>query len=121
MLFSYHFTARRVENAAAPNIQGGKKGVKTMALFKRADHKAQGLTDDQIEFVMTEGNRSLANNYTLTSDVQGKIDAAVEAAKTAPVDITKSAEYQKLAQERDMEEDISAQYEEHMLEIIGAV
>jgi len=73
-----------------------------MALFKRADLKSQGLTDEQIEFVMTEGNRSLANNYTLTSDVQGKIDAAVEAAKTAPVDITKSAEYQKLAQERDM-------------------
>jgi phosphopantothenoylcysteine synthetase/decarboxylase len=73
-----------------------------MALFKRADLKTQGLTDEQIEFVMTEGNRSLANNYTLTSDVQGKIDAAVEAAKTAPVDVTKSAEYQKLAQERDM-------------------
>jgi phosphopantothenoylcysteine synthetase/decarboxylase len=73
-----------------------------MALFKRADLKSQGLTDEQIEFVMTEGNRSLANNYTLTSDVQGRIDAAVEAAKTAPVDITKSAEYQKLAQERDM-------------------
>lgn len=73
-----------------------------MALFKRADLKSQGLTDEQIEFVMTEGNRSLANNYTLTSDVQGKIDAAVEAAKTAPVDVTKSAEYKQLAQERDM-------------------
>lgn len=73
-----------------------------MALFKRADLKSQGLTDEQIEFVMTEGNRSLANNYTLTSDVQGRIDAAVEAAKTAPVDVTKSAEYQQLEQERDM-------------------
>jgi phosphopantothenoylcysteine synthetase/decarboxylase len=73
-----------------------------MALFKRADLKSQGLTDEQIEFVMTEGNRSLANNYTLTSDVQGKIDAAVEAAKTAPVDVTNSAEYKQLAQERDM-------------------
>lgn len=31
------------------------------------------------------------------------------------------AYYEELAQERDMEEDISAQYEEHMLEIIGAV
>lgn len=73
-----------------------------MALFKRADLKSQGLTDEQIEFVMTEGNRSLANNYTLTSDVQGKIDAAVEAAKTASVDVTNSAEYKQLAQERDM-------------------
>ena len=73
-----------------------------MALFKRADLKAQGLTDEQIEFVMTEGNRSLSANYTLTSDVQGKIDAALEAAKTAPVDVTQSEEYQKLANERDM-------------------
>ena len=31
------------------------------------------------------------------------------------------AYYEELAQERDMEEDISAQYEEYMLEIIGAV
>ena len=73
-----------------------------MALFKRADLKAQGLTDEQIDFVMTEGNRSLSANYTLTSDVQGKIDAALEAAKTAPVDVTQSEEYQKLANERDM-------------------
>lgn len=31
------------------------------------------------------------------------------------------AYYEELAQERDMEEDISAQYEEHMLERIGAI
>ena len=73
-----------------------------MALFKRADLKAQGLTDEQIDFVMTEGNRSLSANYTLTSDVQGRIDAAVEAAKTAPVDVTQSEEYQKIVKERDM-------------------
>lgn len=73
-----------------------------MALFKRADLKAQGLTDEQIEFVMTEGNRSLANNYTLTSDVQGKIDAAVQAAQTTPADVTQSPEYQKVVNERDM-------------------
>ena len=73
-----------------------------MALFKRADLKAQGLTDEQIEFVMTEGNRSLANNYTLTSDVQGKIDAAVHAAQTAPADVTQTPEYQKVVNERDM-------------------
>lgn len=73
-----------------------------MALFKRADLKAQGLTDEQIEFVMTEGNRSLANNYTLTSDVQGKIDAAVQAAQTTPPDVTTSKEYIELQNERDM-------------------
>lgn len=73
-----------------------------MALFKRADLKAQGLTDEQIDFVMTEGNRSLSANYTLTSDVQSRIDAAVEAAKTAPADVTMSEEYQKIVNERDM-------------------
>ena len=73
-----------------------------MALFKRADLKAQGLTDEQIEFVMTEGNRSLANNYTLTSDVQGRIDAAVQAAQSAPADVTASKEYIDLQNERDM-------------------
>lgn len=31
------------------------------------------------------------------------------------------AHYEELAQEYDAEEDITAQYEEHMLEIIGAV
>lgn len=73
-----------------------------MALFKRADLKAQGLTDEQIDFVMTEGNRSLSANYTLTSDVQGKIDAAVQAAQTTPADITAAPEYQAIVNERDM-------------------
>lgn len=73
-----------------------------MALFKRADLKAQGLTDEQIDFVMTEGNRSLSANYTLNSDVQGKIDTAVASVKPAPVDVTKTDEYIRLAGERDM-------------------
>lgn len=73
-----------------------------MALFKRADLKEKGLTEEQIDYIMTEGNRSLSANYTLTSDVKGQIDAAVEAAKTAPVDVTQSEEYQKLMTERDM-------------------
>ena len=45
-----------------------------MALFKRADLKAQGFTDEQIEYIMTESGRSLSANYTLTSDVQSKIE-----------------------------------------------
>lgn len=73
-----------------------------MALFKRADLEAQGLSKEQIDFVMTEGNRSLSANYELKSDVQGKIDAAVQAAQTTPPDVTQSPEYQKVVNERDM-------------------
>jgi hypothetical protein len=73
-----------------------------MALFKRADLKAQGFTDEQIEYIMTESGRSLSANYTLTSDVQAKIDEAVKAAQPAPVDVKTSQEYLELATERDM-------------------
>ena len=73
-----------------------------MALFKRADLKQQGLTDEQIDFVMTEGNRSLSANYTLNSDVQSRIDSAVQAAQTAPADVTQTEEYRAVAGERDM-------------------
>ena len=73
-----------------------------MAIFKRADLKAQGLTDEQIEFVMTEGNRSLSTNYVLKSDVQGQIDAAVKSAQIAPVDPKTSKEYLDVVSERDM-------------------
>ena len=73
-----------------------------MAIFKRADLKAQGLSDEQIEWVMTEGNRSLAATYVLKSDVQTQIDNAVNAAKGEPVDVKQSAEYLDLAKERDM-------------------
>ena len=80
-----------------------------MALFKRADLKAQGLTEEQIEYVMTEGNRSLANNYTLKSDVQAQIDEAVKAAPPADVDVKTSDEYLALARERDMLRAISGE------------
>lgn len=62
-----------------------------MAIFKRAALKEQGLTDEQIDFVMTESNRSLAANYILKSD----------AAAGAP-DVKTTQEYQQLAAERDM-------------------
>ena len=71
-----------------------------MALFKRADLEAQGFTKEQIEYVMTEAGRSLATNYTLTSDVQAKIDAAVAA--VSPVDPKTTPEYMEVAKERDM-------------------
>lgn len=73
-----------------------------MALFKRADLKAQGFTDDQIEYIMTESGRSLSANYVLQSDVQTRIDEAVKAAAPAPVDVKTTPEYTELAHERDM-------------------
>ena len=85
-----------------PTNRGGKERTENMALYKRPDLKAQGMTDEQIDFVMTEGNRSLSANYTLNSDVQAKIDAAVAEAQKAPVDVTQTDEYQKLVRERDM-------------------
>ena len=75
-----------------------------MALFKRADLEAQGFTKEQIDWIMAEGNRSLAANYTLTSDVQGRIDAAVQSAQAQvkPVDPKTTQEYQAIQAERDM-------------------
>ena len=67
-----------------------------MALFKRPDLEAQGLTKDQIDFVMTEANRSLSKNYVLSSDVQAQIDEAVKTAQAAPVNVLESDEYKKL-------------------------
>lgn len=69
-----------------------------MALFKRPDLKAQGLTDEQIDYIMTEANRSLSKNYVLTSDVQGQIDTAKaewEKGQTVP-DPTQSEAYKAL-------------------------
>ena len=69
-----------------------------MALFKRADLKAKGLSDEQIEFVMTESGRALGD-YELKSSVQAQIDAAVEAARGAeptPVNVLETEEYKSL-------------------------
>ena len=73
-----------------------------MALFKRSDLEAQGLTKDQIEYIMTESGRSLSANYTLNSDVQGRIDEAVKGVKPDPIDPKTTPEYQAIAKERDM-------------------
>lgn len=73
-----------------------------MALFKRADLEAQGLTKEQIEYIMTESGRSLSANYTLTSDVQARIDEAIKSAKPAPVDVKTTPEYMEIVKERDM-------------------
>ena len=73
-----------------------------MALFKRADLEAQGLTKEQIEYIMTESGRSLSANYVLTSDVQSRIDEAVKAVKPEPVDVKTTPEYMEVVGERDM-------------------
>lgn len=73
-----------------------------MALFKRADLKAQGFSDDQIEYIMTESGRSLSANYTLTSDVQAKIDEAVQAAKPQEIDVKTTPEYTELQNQVNM-------------------
>ena len=73
-----------------------------MALFKRADLKAQGFTDEQIEYIMTESGRSLSANYVLSSDVQSRIDEAVAAVKPVQIDVKTTPEYAELQHERDM-------------------
>lgn len=73
-----------------------------MALFKRPDLEAQGFSKDQIDYIMTESNRSLAANYVLKSDVQAQVDAAKNAAKPEPVDPKTTPEYIELAKKNDM-------------------
>lgn len=73
-----------------------------MALFKRPDLEAQGFSKEQIDYIMTESNRSLAANYVLKSDVQAQVDAAKNAAKPEPVDPKTTPEYMEIAKERDM-------------------
>lgn len=71
--------------------------------FTRKTLTGYGLTEEQLEKVMTLYSTSLAD-YIPKSEMQAKIDEAVEAAKkdVTPPDVTKSAEYQELLGERDM-------------------
>lgn len=73
-----------------------------MALFKRADLKAQGFSDEQIEYIMTESGRSLSANYVLSSDVQSRIDEAVKAAQPQEIDVKTTPEYLKVQDEVNM-------------------
>ena len=78
-----------------------------MALFKRADLKAQGFSDEQIEYIMTESGRSLSANYVLSSDVQSRIDEAVKAAQPQEIDVKTTPEF------------VAVQNEVNMLRAIG--
>ena len=73
-----------------------------MALFKRPDLEAQGFSKEQIEYLMTESNRSLAANYILKSDVQAQIDEAVKNVQPEKVDPKTTPEYMEIVAERDM-------------------
>lgn len=105
-LFYYHFAQRRAVNGAvAPSSWGGKERTVNMALFKRPALKEQGLSDAQIEWLMTEAQRSLSANYIPKSDVKEQIDTAVQnALKDAPqaINPTDTDEYKSVAEERDM-------------------
>jgi hypothetical protein len=71
-----------------------------MALFKRADLKSKGMTDEQIEFVMTESGRALSD-YELKTAVQSKIDEAVKAVQPAEINVLESSEYLSLMAENE--------------------
>ena len=73
-----------------------------MALFKRADLKAQGFSDEQIEYIMTESGRSLSANYTLTSDVQAKIDEALKGVQPQAIDVKTTPEFMEVQNEVNM-------------------
>lgn len=60
-----------------------------------------GVPEDNVDAIMAERNRTLTD-YIPKADMQAQIDAAVEAAKQTPVDVTASAEYKAVAAERDM-------------------
>lgn len=69
--------------------------------FSRQFLKDHGVPEDQIDAIMAERNRTLSD-YIPKTDMQAQIDAAVQAAKTTPVDVTASQEYKALQAERDM-------------------
>ena len=73
-----------------------------MALFKRADLRAQGFSDEQIEYIMTESGRSLSANYVLSSDVQARIDEAVKAAHPQEIDVKTTPEFMEVQNEVNM-------------------
>ncbi len=75
----------------------GRKRRWKMALFKRNNLKDKGLTDEQIEYIMTESGRALGD-YELKSNVQAQIDEALKAAQASPepVNVLETDEYKSL-------------------------
>ena len=72
-----------------------------MALFKRKDLEAKGLSTEQIDYIMTESGRALSADYMPKSSLQDEIDKAMKE-NPPQYDITQDVEYQKVVSERDM-------------------
>lgn len=68
-----------------------------MALFKRAQLKDKGLTDEQIEFILTESGRALAADYIPKSEIP-----KIEPTEPQKIDVKADPEYQKVAGEAAM-------------------
>lgn len=69
-----------------------------MALLKRTNLKEWGLTEDQMDKVMTEVSRGLSD-YDLKSNIQAQIDEAVSKVKAEipqPVNVVETDEYKSL-------------------------
>ena len=71
-----------------------------MALFKRADLKNKGMTDEQIEYIMTESGRALAD-YDLKSNIKAQIDEAVAKVQPQEINVLETSEYLALAEENE--------------------
>ena len=73
-----------------------------MAIFRRETHKEKGLTDEQIDFLMSESGRALGD-YIPKSELQGHIDEAVKKLPPpTPIDPKTTEEYKKIAEELAM-------------------
>lgn len=73
-----------------------------MAIFKRETLKEKGLTDEQIDFLMSESGRALGE-YIPKSELQGHIDEAVKKLPPpTPIDPKSTEEYKKIAEELAM-------------------
>ena len=72
-----------------------------MALFKRRDLEAKGLTGEQIDYILTESGRALSADYMPKSSLQEEIDKAMKE-NPPQIDVTQTEEYQKVVGERDM-------------------
>lgn len=74
-----------------------------MAIFKRETLKEKGLTDEQIEYLMTESGRALAADYMPKSDLQGHIAEALKNQPApTPIDPKTTDEYKAIAEELAM-------------------
>lgn len=72
-----------------------------MALLRRKDLEAKGLTAEQIDYIVTESNRALAADYMPKSSLQEEIDKAIKE-NPPTVDVTQTDEYKQVVSERDM-------------------